>query len=139
MSMGDAYFTDFEYLFGLRSHSFTGHKLGKGKVYFLAFPLEQSLAGHPMCYCADNAVLYWRIYREIAWDVIEQKICISENPQVAVTLHPESDSSMLAVAVNYSNVPQDARLRIADGWKYEYIYGSETIEKCDMAVRRLTK
>ena len=186
MSLNDAYLTDFEYLFGLRSHGFTGparsvatlkladgdftlaaeygktfrfdpidcevigadtegrpaftcHRLGKGKVYFLAFPLEQSIGGRPMCFTGKTAMDYWRIYREVARDVIEAKVCITGNPQVGVTLHPESENSMLVVAVNYSDTEQNARLRIAEGWNASYIYGGEVIGKCDMAVLRLTK
>ncbi len=186
MSRYDAYLTDFEYMFGMRSYGFTGpavseatlnlsdgelkmpvnyfrttdlqsigaevlgrdtegritfacNKVGKGKFYYLAFPMEKRLGETPMVYCKEDAIPYWRVYREMAREVIEAKPCINGNPMVAVTLHYENENSIIAVAVNYSNKEQNANLRIADGWKCEYIYGSETIRTCDMAVIRLTK
>ena len=114
------------------------HSFGKGKIYLLGFPMEDMLWRKPQIYCADNAPAYYRIYREIAAEILSEKPLTAKNPQIGLTLHPCKDGTYYAVCINYSEKEQNACLKIADGWMMTSLYGdAEKIPKCSAAVLRL--
>ena len=119
---------------------FACHKLGKGKIYFLAMNAEE------MCWRTANLFNdaqnqpYYKIYSEFGKDVLKQKICYSKNPFVGTTVHPVNENEAIIIAVNYDNVTHKTDFVIKDGWSITPVYGElNEITKCNGAVYKATK
>lgn len=109
------------------------HRYGKGTVWFLNAPLEQRLA---QTYNGFADPVCSGIYKTVFSDHLDQKPVVSENFNVAVTLHRGNVVS----AVNYTNEPQECAFRVRAGKKLVPLYGStESIPKCSAAFYRLEK
>ncbi len=118
---------------------FTVYNYGKGKVYYLGFPLETMLYGDNGRFI-DNRTPYYEIYKTIASDIIENKIIVANEQNVGVTIHHVDDSTAYALAINYGEYDVSPNLKIKDGWKISELYGEkEVIPSCDMAVYKLTR
>ncbi len=117
---------------------FTSNAFGKGNVYFLAFPVESLLWGRSGAY-AKGMPEYSEIYRKFAANVTENQIIRSENPETSLTLH-KTDDGYIAVIVNYTNTPEDAKILLKEGCKMTPIYGDATcVGACDMAVLKVNE
>lgn len=75
----------------------TAYRYGKGKVYFVNFPLETMLLNRRDC--TDGG--YYKIYRKLFGEVIRRHPAVTQNPYIGVTIHGE-----IICAVNYSDQPQ---------------------------------
>ena len=114
------------------------NQLGKGKVFFLSFPLEAMLWKRQGAYEAGEPN-YHRIYEIAAKEILEAKPMKCLNPDISLTLHKEVDG-YYAVAVNYMNEIADSKVSLADGWTLEPIYGDfNAVESCGMAVGKILK
>ncbi|MBR2043359.1 MAG: hypothetical protein IJ946_03370 [Clostridia bacterium] len=115
---------------------FSKHKYGKGLVYFLNMPLEANLINKA---CVFDDSDYYKFYKIVGEEAIKDKVLVSNNTQVYATLHPYNDG-FIAVAMNYSNVPQKCDWVLKDGYVIEAIHGSfEKIDKCDGAIYYIEK
>ncbi len=117
---------------------FAENKLGKGRVFFLGFPLELNVWRRQGVYEAGMPS-YQLIYEKAAEDILADKPMRCLEPDVSLTLHPDGDGYH-AVAVNYVNETRNARVQLADGWKLEPIYGDfGSVGGCSMAVGKLIR
>jgi len=89
---------------------------GKGKVYFLGFPLEKELASRPGAFDGPEARPYWRIYEKIAAEACGGRVVSKAAPTTGLTEHPFDDNSRLIIAVNYAPEPHEAVLALAKPW-----------------------
>jgi len=116
------------------------NKYGKGYVYLLNFPMERFLRDSCGILNAGKAKPYYSIYQKIAEDILARKVMVSNQPDIGVTLHPVSDSECYAVAINYMNEQRRCDFRIADGFRLETLYGSDSeIDGCDMSIFKLVR
>ena len=75
---------------------FTVNHYGKGRVYYLNFPLEDML-------CRGNRVFEgnaYKLYESVLKEVLEKKTVRKLHPKVAVT-----ENGNIATVINYSNEP----------------------------------
>jgi len=101
-------------------------KYGKGKVYFLTFPLELELANHPGVFHTKNAYPYWLIYKQISQEAVSQRTVLKAQPQVGITEHPMGESKRIIVVINYSPDRIDGDFTIAPGWRLrDLLYGGQ--------------
>lgn len=100
--------------------AFFCHTYGKGKIYFLPFPMETSLADQPGAF--ENTD-YYRLYQQMFRNCTNRRIIDRSSPQLSVTEHPIDDSTCTVVAMNYgSAIPYT--LRVQSGWTLDSIeYG----------------
>ena len=79
---------------------------GKGKVYFLNFPLEEMLLNQ------ENGLEneYYSIYKTVASEQLGKRAFQKENPYVGVTVH-DAQGETYAAFINYSNRFQNAGIR----------------------------
>ncbi len=99
---------------------------GKGRVFFLNFPVEEMLLAE------ENGfdVPYYEIYKTVAEEVRKEHPVRKNNPSVGMTLHEG-----YAVLVNYSDSEQNAGLEFADGVTPEMVYGDpENLEPFGVAI-----
>ncbi len=111
---------------------------GKGTIYFLGFPMERLAHEGTDLF---NTMPYYKIYREVAQDIIKDKIIISENKNIGITINPINDNEVYATVLNYSDKTVYPEIVLKDGWKVkETIYGNtEEIPPCDGAFMILEK
>jgi len=103
---------------------FTESNYGKGKIYFLAMPLEMNLTNTPGGF-TENPAECWKIYQTIAADMIKQNRVVTKNdPFVGITEHDLSANEKVIVLVNYTPTDKEVTLSIHKDWKVnKALYG----------------
>jgi endo-1,4-beta-mannosidase len=102
---------------------FTVNAYGKGKIYFLSVPLENSLTNLPGAFL-ENSVPYWKIYAAIADGSDLQRTVIKDNAFIGLTEHDLSPTEKILIAVNYSTINQEVGFSIDKNWVAgEVFYG----------------
>jgi hypothetical protein len=114
--------------------AFTRFALGKGRVYFLAFPLEAMLATTTGGLDPTAAPPYWRIYRHLAEVLPRDRALRKDAPQVGLTEHSLPGGGRIAVAINYSRQPVSVRLEVAEGWRIHSALVGEVAAAGDSSV-----
>lgn len=124
---------------------FFRHTYGKGTVYLMSIPLEESLGNSAAYFSNDTQPHAEEIYRMAAKSAPNKHAICSNNRLVCLTEHPLSETQRIAVAINYSGKPQNALLQLQDGWKLSQVYrgtvceGMVRLMENDAAVFVLTK
>lgn len=125
---------------------FTVSSYGKGKIYFLGFPLEMDITLKAGAF-TSNPAEYWKIYQTIASDIIKQNRAVTKNdPLVGITEHDLSPDQKVIVLVNLSPVDRTVSLNIKGEWVIgKALYGnlpvksSVTLPANDACVLQLNK
>ena len=104
---------------------------GKGKVLFANFPLEKMLINIP----DFTEKPYYKVYCNLFEHVLEQKVVISKNPHIGLTVH-EMEGEYTIVLINYSTESQPAQLYIKDSFQMgSVLYGNiDVIAPCDATI-----
>lgn len=120
---------------------FSRNHYGKGWVYYLGVPLEKMLWESEGVFTDTNKYPYYKIYELFAKECLEKKAAISKTPEVALTIHKESEDSLIIVAINYADEAKALNCIIQKDWELaEILYGTlDVIQCCDMSVFRLKK
>lgn len=108
---------------------FTCAELGKGKVFFLSFPVEQELSNRAAGYHNSDSESYWKIYKHIASKISREKVVYNESPMIGVTEHPIDQNSRIIAAVNYSTTDSEAIFYTCSDWEPEEVYYGNCIKK----------
>ena len=110
---------------------------GKGKVYFVNFPLESRLLDIENAHQTD----YYEIYRKVFEEKINSHIADSDSRCVGITEHYENENSAYIVLVNYSGEASETNLKINPGYHIEKtIYGNpDHLAPYDAAIFKVTK
>jgi len=101
--------------------AFTVADYGRGRVFYLSIPMEMMITRTPGALHHADAPPYWRVYRYVAQDVIEQRIVRKHDPMLGVTEHPLAEGQALVVIVNYSPEPVQDSLKLAVGWSLKQV------------------
>jgi hypothetical protein len=110
--------------------SFTCVRRGKGIVYFLAFPLEMTLANLPGAFSASQSDPYWRIYKRIFADTQSDRAVGKESPVIGITEHPVDVDHRVVVAINYHPKSQSSNLILQSNWRLEQVLHGD-VRYCD--------
>ena len=98
---------------------FTVNKYGKGKIYFLAIPLEMNLTLKPGTF-TESSPEFWKIYETIGAEIINKnRIVTKADPFVGITEHDLSVNEKVIILVNFSPNDKDITLSIKSGWKVD--------------------
>jgi len=116
----------------------TVHSYGKGKIYYLSFPLEQIVWDEIDGFDPEKTQAYHKIYREIFKNTDLGHTVTTDCPYLGITEHSLSDTHRIVTVLNYTNRPMTPALSIAEGWKVTTLYGSsEVIDGCDGLILNL--
>lgn len=108
---------------------------GKGKVYFLNFPVEEMLLYEENGFSGA----YYRFYELAAKEVLSAKRLQKSNPFVGITRHRAGDREF-AVLVNYTDKEQAVGIRLSEGTDISCLYGDgERLEPFGAAVIQVTE
>jgi hypothetical protein len=105
----------------------TVNSYGKGKVYYLAIPLEKMMLSENRAFDGNN----YKVYERVLSDVLAKKTVRKTHPKAGIT-----ENGNIVTVVNYSNKPIDPGITLANGKKIGKLYrGSlEKIDACDALV-----
>ena len=117
---------------------FLKNKYGKGTVYFLDIPMELLAFDGTDLY---NTMPYYKIYKEIAKDIILDKIVTVDDRNIGITINPIDENNCYATILNYSDKEIKPDIIIKVGWEIkEVVYGNtDCISKCDGVFLKISK
>lgn len=95
----------------------TEYQYGKGKVYYVNFPLETRMLG--LSNCADSN--QYEVYRTVFADKIKNHAVDSTCKYIGITEHYVNQNELYVVMVNYSGFSLDTELMINNGYKVEKV------------------
>ena len=106
---------------------FTVNNFGKGKIYYLNFPLEDMLSRQNHAF--DGGA--YKIYEYVLKELLEKKTVRKLNSKVGVT-----ENGSIATFINYSNEPVKTGLYLQNGKRIGHIFrgNPDYLEPCDGAV-----
>ena len=115
---------------------FTCCDYGKGKAYFLGFPMEMKLAEQPGVFHLPGAGAYWQIYKTVAESIRTRRVAEKSSPCVGITEHVLGEGRRLITLINYSSEEVKPNLELRGNWKVSatYIGSSDSIGPNDAAV-----
>jgi len=96
---------------------FSSTTYGKGKVFFMAHPIEMNVIEKPGVLLNSVSQPYWKIYSIISEEVRNNRIIHTDNPYVGITEHSFDESTKLAIMINYSPDTINTSILLKDGWK----------------------
>lgn len=117
---------------------FTKNKYGEGTIYFINIPMERLAFEGTDLY---NKLSYYKFYKEVAKDIIENKIINVTNKEIGVTINPISDSECYAVLLNYHDQEIKPQIKLDDKWEIsEVVYGDiNAIPMCNATIVKVKK
>lgn len=89
---------------------------GKGKVYYLNFPLEKNLIDSHNAYINNH----YLVYRKAFENILKEHIIQCQDTNISITTHPK-ENGYYCVAINYSDKPILPKF-ILNGCKIDEIY-----------------
>ena len=97
--------------------AFTCAAYGKGRVFLLAYPLEEMLCNSPDVFHADGKDPYWRIYAQIGESLIRTRVARKSSAMVGLTEHEMNGSERIIVLINYSTADCRESVQLKAGWR----------------------
>lgn len=109
----------------------TVNKLGKGRVFFLNFPIEMNKADESGAFCGKD----YRIYSEVFSECLKEHVILCEASEVGITEH-HTENGCYAVMINYSGREVDPKLCVNERYvlKEKILGNVERIEPYGTAI-----
>ena len=95
---------------------FTENRYGKGRVIFLAFPVERLAAETPGLLRGKDAPPLYKLYEALSVRHPE-KTATCPDPLVGLTEHPLTDGRRILVLVNYAPEAKDVAVGLGGPWE----------------------
>ena len=114
----------------------TVNRYGKGKVYYVNFPLESMLLEENAAFDKE----YYKLYKQIFAEKIDNHSIRCENPAVPITYHKGKSGEEYVVAINYSSERQEVNLVLSqEATISEVLYGNmDRLEPFEACVLKMT-
>ena len=110
---------------------FAVNNYGKGKIFFLAAPLEISLTkvkgafdekqSKAISKNDDDSAQYTIFYEIIKQSLLTEKVAYVENQNIGITEHVLDGSKRLLILINYGPKLSEVKLSLEKGWKINKI------------------
>ena len=113
----------------------SSYTYGKGKVYYVNFPLESMLIRESDAFDKGRHLIYGQIFGE----TLSEREAQTYNSKLSLTFHPAGDGSLYCAILNYSEEDQKTGLKLKEGYRItEVITGSpEMVQACGMTLFRM--
>lgn len=109
--------------------AFTCAKYGKGKVFFLNYPVETYLLDKPGAFHKTGAMPYWAIYKHLQASINSGKVVCKDIANVGITEHIQDENTRIIILINYQPELLSTKLTITKTWKITNIlYGDQILE-----------
>jgi hypothetical protein len=117
---------------------YTVYPYGKGKVFFLALPLEMDLLS--LSHAFDEQERYRELYRPLKDGLPAVKAAQVLNADIGLTEHPVDDDRRVLVLVNHAPCAAEAKLILKKGWRIDrYYHGSLSMANNSGTVLGITR
>ena len=94
----------------------TEYKYGKGRICFIACPIEADTATKPGIVSGEDAVPYYKLYELLG--LRSKKKCASSSSQyTCVTEHPYSESERIITVLNHRPDAEEVKITLDGGFK----------------------
>jgi Endo-beta-mannanase len=97
---------------------FSVYRYGKGKVYYINFPIELNASCDTGAVSGVNAVPYYNFYSLLGIRRPE-KIAVSGSPFICVTEHILDEKTRLLAVANYRPYECVTEITLSNGWRYD--------------------
>lgn len=114
--------------------AFTMGQYGKGKVFFLNYPMEKSLYAKPGVFHDEGAKPYYLIYKQIKESIQTEKVVSGDNPMTGITEHIVDKNTRIVIAINYTPENSKTNLVLKSGWKIVDVYYGEKPNKKEIEI-----
>ena len=94
---------------------------GKGRVYFLAIPLEMTLTQTPGAFHSESAPPCWRLYRHMGGIFLKSRAVRKAHPLVGLTEHRLDAANRIAVIINHAPHRLREKLALTPGWRLKRV------------------
>jgi hypothetical protein len=101
---------------------FLSAQCGKGKTFFLSYPLESTLAGIPGALDPENAEPSWKIYQAIASRHMQDRVLLKTSPWIGLTEHPITEQERMIILMNYLSREITEKCTLAPGWSMSDVW-----------------
>lgn len=109
---------------------FTCSKYGKGKIYFMALPVEMNVIESPGVLNNAEEEPYWKVYESLVSEFKVNRVIKKNHPQLGVTEHIFQDGSRVAILINYSPENLRTTIHLSEGWGItDTFYGNSPIRE----------
>ena len=110
-------------------------KYGKGKIYFLPFPMEQWLADQPNAFACDQGREFFEIYRKIFSPHLHRIVAKKSSPFLEITEHPTASDTCEIVALSYTDTVETFKITLSPAWGLtETVVGKITASGKDLSL-----
>ena len=115
----------------------SSYPYGKGKVYYVNFPLESMLIRENDAFDKGRHLIYGQIFGE----TLSEREAQIHNPKLSLTFHPAEDGSLYCGILNYSGEDQKTGLKLKEGYRItEVVTGSpEMVQACGLTLLHLER
>jgi hypothetical protein len=114
---------------------FTVNSYGKGKIYFLGFPMETDLTNQPGSFDTTSAEC-WKIYETISREVVAKNRAVTkDDPFVGITEHDLSADKKVVILLNYSPDDRNVKLFFHTDWRVEKAFYGDLPLKSSVAIK----
>lgn len=109
--------------------AFTEYCYGKGKIYFLAFPVELGVAVNSGIVSGDHAVPYYRFYEKMELKT-KEKVAASSSPYLTITEHKQEENLRILTLLNHMPGELSADITL-EGYVFERLLTWRGGEACE--------
>ena len=96
----------------------TEYKYGKGRICFIACPIEADTASKPGIVSGADAIPYYKLY-ELLGLRSEKKCATSSSQYTCVTEHPYTENERILTILNHCPGAEEVKITLADGFKFK--------------------
>jgi len=116
-----------------RNPAITSVNYGKGKIFYVNFPLEAMLIDENDAFDTNRYLVYKKVFA----DIIAEKKVISNNKYISVTEHTDGDTTYIC-AINYSGEAQKTEF-VLNGCEIDEVYygNIDEISACNGVIFRI--
>ena len=120
---------------------FFENNYGKGRVYLLDAPMEESLIKDAMRLTDTANSPYYKLYQAFTGKLLEQRIIQIDDPSITTTEHYFNKSEAVVVFMNTTQSPKKVDYKINKNWHLsELLYGSPAkIKANDVLIVKLVE
>ena len=105
-----------------RNPAFICNNYGKGKIYYLNYPMEKYITNNTGIFNADNESNYWKVYNIVKQNAPTSKVLLTTSTKVGFTEHIVDENTRMIVAINYFPSKEYIDIKLKEGWAVSKVY-----------------
>ncbi len=107
----------------------TEYKYGKGRICFIACPVEANTATVAGAVSGEDAIPYYKLYELLRLRSLE-KVAASSSPYTCLTEHPYDERTRILTVTDYCHGAETVTVTLCEGYKFKKlinVHGEATV------------